>query len=64
MRRSRNYPSQTILDTLKFSNILDSNFMKEGIAIIKSAANKSCCNRFSGRKQYIPAKITFEKYVV
>ena len=44
MRRSCNYPSQTILDTLKFCNILDSNIMKEGIAVIKSAANKSCCN--------------------
>ena len=43
-RRSCNYPSQTIWDTLKFCNILDSNIMNEGIAVIKSAANKSCCN--------------------
>ena len=36
--------NEKILDTLKFYNILDSNIMKEGIAVIKSAANKSCCN--------------------
>ena len=42
--------SQTILDTLKFCNILDSNIMKEGIAVIKSAAKKSCCSSFSDRK--------------
>ena len=47
---SCNYPSQTILDTLKFCNILDSNIMKEGIAVTKSAANKSCWNSFSDRK--------------
>ena len=47
--------SQIILDTLKFCNILDSNIMKEGIAVIKSAANKSCYNSFSDRKLHIPA---------
>ena len=39
-RISCNYPSQTILDTLKFCNILDSNIVMEGIAVIKSAANE------------------------
>ena len=32
-RRSCNYPIQTILDTLKFCNILDSNIVKDGIAV-------------------------------
>ena len=41
---------KTILDTLKFYNILDSNIVKEGIAVIKSAANKRCCNSLSDRK--------------
>ena len=38
-----------------------SNIVKEGIAVIKSAANKSCCNSFSDRKLHIPtnaAKVT------
>ena len=50
MKKLCNYPSQTILDMLKFCNILGSNIVKEGMAIINSAANKSCCNSFSDRK--------------
>ena len=73
MRRSCNYPSQTILNTLKFCNILDSNIMKEGIAVIKSATNKSCCNSFLRQKMTYTGEYhgydknsndTFEKYVV
>ena len=46
MRRLGNYPCQTILHMLKFQDVLESNIMIKGIAIVKSTANKSSCNSF------------------
>ena len=40
-RRQGNYPCQTILHTLKFQDVLESNIMITGIAIVKSTANKT-----------------------
>ena len=37
-RRTRNYPCQAVLDTLKSCNILVRSIVKEGIAVVKSAA--------------------------
>ena len=41
MRRPSNYPSQKFLHTLKYQDILESNIMIKGIAIVKSNANES-----------------------
>ena len=57
MRRQGNYPCQTILHTLKCQDVIESNIMIKGIAIIKSAANKSSCNIFV-IKSHIPANTT------
>ena len=46
MRRPGNYPCQTILHTLKFQNVLESNIIIKGIAVIKYTANESSCNSF------------------
>ena len=52
MRRPGNYPCQTILQTLKFQDVFESNIMIKGIAIIKSTANKRSCNSFGNSKTY------------
>ena len=57
-RRTGNYPSQTIMHTLKFQDVLESNIMINGIAIVKSTANKSSCNNFGDSKIPIPANRT------
>ena len=46
-----NYPCQTMLHTLKFHDVLESNIVIKGIAIVKSTANKSSCNSFGDRKR-------------
>ena len=46
---------QTILRTLKFQYVIESNIMTKGIAIVKSTANKSSCNSFGDSKKHIPA---------
>ena len=46
---------ETILDTLKFSNVFTGDIMKEGITVMKSTTNKSCCDRFSNCKRHISA---------
>ena len=53
MRRLGNYHCQTILHTLKFQDVLESNIMIKGIAIVKSTANKSICNSFSDIKRLV-----------
>ena len=57
-RRPGNYPCQTILQTLKFQDVLESNIMIKGIAIMKSTANKSSCNSFGDSKTHVPANTT------
>ena len=52
-KRSGNYPCQTILHTLKFQDVLESNVVIKGIAIVKSNSNKSSCNSFDDKKRYI-----------
>ena len=47
-----NYLCQTILHILKFQDVLESNIMIKGIAIIKSTANKSSCISFSDSKRH------------
>ena len=49
MWRPGNYPCQT---TLKCYDVLESNIVKRGIAIVKSTANKCSCNSFSVRKRH------------
>ena len=55
MRRPGNYPCQTILYTLKFQDVLESNIMIKGIAIVKSTANKSSCNSCGDSKIHMLA---------
>ena len=57
-RKSGNYPCQTIFRTLKFQDVLESNIMKNGFAIVKSTANKSSCNSCGYNKRHIPANMT------
>ena len=57
-RRPGNYPCQTILHTLKFQDVLGSNIMIKGIAIVKSTAKQSSCNSFGDSKRHIPANMT------
>ena len=45
MRRPGNNPCQTVLHTLKFQDVLESNIMMKGNTIVKSTANKSSCVR-------------------
>ena len=45
-RRPGNYPCQTTLHTLKFQDVLESNIIITGIAIVKYTANKSIYNSF------------------
>ena len=54
-KRPGNYPGQTMLHTLKLQDVLDSNIMTNGIAIVKSSANKSNCNGFGDSKRHISA---------
>ena len=58
MRRPGNYPCQTILHTLKFQDVLESNIMMKGIAVVKSTANKSSCNNFCDNKRHISPNTT------
>ena len=58
MRRPGNYPCQTILHTLKFQYVPESNVMMKGIAIVQSTANKSSCNSFCDSKRHTPADTT------
>ena len=51
--RPVNYLCQTILHTLKFQDVLESNIVIKGIAVIKSTANKSSCNSFGNSKRHI-----------
>ena len=57
-RRPRNYPCQTILHTLKFQDVIESNIVIKGIAVIKSTANKSSCNSFGNSKIHILGNTT------
>ena len=57
-RRPGNYPCQTILHALKFQDVLESNIMIKGIAIVKSTTNKSSCNSFGDSKRQIPVNTT------
>ena len=45
-------PMQTILCSLKFQDVLESNVMIKGTAIVKSTAYKSSCNSFSDSKRH------------
>ena len=56
--RPGNYPCQIILHTLMFQDVLESNIMIKGIAIIKSTANKSSCNSFGDGRRHLPANTT------
>ena len=53
MRRLCNYPCQTIMNTLKFQDVLESNIVIKGIAIVESTANenKNSCNIFGNSKR-------------
>ena len=55
IRRPGKYPYQTILH--KFHDVMESNTVKRGIAIVKSTANSTSCNCFGDRKIYIMFKI-------
>ena len=57
-RRPGNYPCQTILHALKFQDVLESNIMIKGIAIVKSTTNKSSRNSFGDSKRYISVNTT------
>ena len=57
-RRLGNYPCQTVLHALKFQDVLESNIIIKGIALIKSTVNKSSCNSFGDSKIRIPANTT------
>ena len=52
MRRPGNYPSQTILYTLKFQDGLESNVVIKENAIVKFTANKSSGNSFGNNKRH------------
>ena len=57
MRETRslgNYIYQTILHTLKFQDVLESNIMIKGITVVKSTANNRC-NSFGDNKRHISA---------
>ena len=41
------------MHTLKFQDVLESNIMLEGIAVVKSTATKSSCSSFGDSKIYI-----------
>ena len=56
-RRPDTYLCQTILHKLKFQDVVESNIMIKGIAIVKSTANKSSCNSFGDGKRHIPANM-------
>ena len=57
-RRPGNYHCQTILHTLKYQDVLDSNIIIKGITIVKSTADKSSCNSIDDSKRHIPANTT------
>ena len=57
-KRPGNYHCQTILHTLTFQDVLESNIVIKGIAIVKFAANKCSCNSFCDSKRYIPVNTT------
>ena len=50
--------AKKFVHTLKFQDVLKSNIMIKGIAIIKSTANKSSCNSFGDSKRLIPVNTT------
>ena len=52
-----NYP-YTHLHTLKFHDVLESDIVKKGIAIVKSTANKNSYDSFDDRKRHTQAKVT------
>ena len=62
--RKGNYPCQTILHTLKFQDVLESNIMIKGIAIVKITANKSSCNSFVDSKIHILVNTTEDTNVI
>ena len=53
-RRPGNNPCKTILHTLKFQDVLESNVVIKGIAIVKCTDNKWSCNSFVNSKIHIP----------
>ena len=57
-RRPGNYPCQTSLHTLRCQDVLESNIMIKGFALIKFTANKSNCNSLGDSKIHIPASTT------
>ena len=52
IRRLGIYPCQTILHTLKFQDVLESNIMIKGIAIVKTTANMGSCNSLGDSKKH------------
>ena len=61
MRRPGNYPGETIL--YMFQDVLEGNIMINGIAIVKSTANKFC-NSFGNSKRDIPVNTTKVRNVI
>ena len=61
-RRPGKYPCQKCCTRLKilhrFQNVLESNIMINGIAIVKSTANKNSCHSFGDSKIHIPSNST------
>ena len=49
MRRLDNYPWKMFLHMLTFQDVLESNNVTKGIAVVKSTANKSSYNSFGDR---------------
>ena len=49
---------QTILHMLKFQDVLKSNVVIKGIAVVKSTTNKCSCNSFCDNKRHIPVNMT------
>ena len=57
-KRAGNYHCLAILHIFKLQDVIESNIMIKGIAIIKYTANKSSCNSFGVSKIHIPANTT------
>ena len=57
-RRPVNYPCQTILHMLNFQDVIESNIVINGIAKVKSTANKSGCYCFGDSTRHIPVNTT------
>ena len=43
---------------VKFQDVLESNIIIQGIAIVESTAKKNSCNSFGDSKRHIPANTT------